>query len=339
VNLEQFDPGTADKQLRACYDMAVANHPVDDPHVPPGSYGAFRTWWAFGWADEPIQTWLATDEAGAPAATYRLELPERENRRNAFGHIMVAAPYRRRGLGRLMLAHMADQAANAGRVLLMSDARVEGAGEAFAQATGGRAGLRDVRRRLDIDDELRGGLAGLRAGAEPRAVGYELRSWQGPVPEELVDGVCAVVTALGDAPHDDEFETATWDVTRLRASERRTLESGSRCHSVAALASATAEVAALTQVFVDPEVPDWGWQAITAVTRPHRGHRLGLLVKVAMLELLAELEPAIRHITTFNAERNDHMISVNEQLGYQVSDYFQSWNFDVGAAERLGSQP
>ena len=36
-----------------------------------------------------------------------------------------------------------------------------------------------------------------------------------------------------------------------------------------------------------PEAPSWGFQELTAVTRPHRGHRLGLLVKAAMLEWLA----------------------------------------------------
>jgi RimJ/RimL family protein N-acetyltransferase len=343
VHLEQFDPRTADKQLRACYDVAVANHPTDDPNVPPGSYGVFRNWWAFGWADEPIQTWLATDDTGEPVGTYRLELPQRENRHNGFGHIMVAVAYRRRGLGRLLLAHMADQAASAGRVLLMGDAREDGAGDAFARAVGGRAGLREVRRRLDINDELRGRLPRLRAGAEQHAGGYELRSWQGPVPEDLLESFCAVVTAMGDAPHADEYETTTWDPARQRAAELRTADSGSRTHAVVALATATGEVAAVTQIFVDPQLPGWGWQAITAVTRPHRGHRLGLLVKVAMLERLAEHEPAIRHIPTFNAERNSHMVDVNEQLGYRISDNFRSWTLDVDAARRrspgLAGQP
>jgi RimJ/RimL family protein N-acetyltransferase len=67
------------------------------------------------------------------------------------------------------------------------------------------------------------------------------------------------------------------------------------------------------------------------VTKQHRGHRLGLLVKIAMLELLAEREPALRHIVTSNAEQNEHMVAVNELLGYQVADYFQSWQFGVAA--------
>lgn len=75
---------------------------------------------------------------------------------------------------------------------------------------------------------------------------------------------------------------------------------------------------ACTEVVVDPEQPQWGFQQLTAVTRPHRGHRLGLLVKTAMLDLLAGAEPQLEWIETGNAAVNEHMIAVNEQLGYKL---------------------
>jgi hypothetical protein len=54
------------------------------------------------------------------------------------------------------------------------------------------------------------------------------------------------------------------------------------------------------------------------VVRDHRGHRLGLLLKAGMLLWLAETEPQLESVDTWNAESNDHMIAVNEQLGYRV---------------------
>ena len=60
-----------------------------------------------------------------------------------------------------------------------------------------------------------------------------------------------------------------------------------RYYTLAARHDQTGELAGLTALGVDPMQPDWGFQALTAVTRAHRGHRLGLLVKVAMLDLLA----------------------------------------------------
>jgi GNAT superfamily N-acetyltransferase len=335
VRIERFDPRADERRLRFCHEMTVAGQRQDDPNVPAMVFSAFRGWWGYGFGDSPQQAWLATDESGEPAGGYLLELPEKENRQNAFGFVVVPPARRRRGTGTELLAHMARQSDRASRKLLMSSARVGAPAEAFEAATGGSPGIRDVRRILAVDDGLRRRLPELRASAEPRAAGYTLRSWQGTAPDDLVAGICATYTALGDAPHDEAFEPATWDGERLRKSEERVVALSTRWHSVAAIADGTAEVAAITQVIVEPLMPEWCWQEITAVIRRHRGHRLGLLVKVAMLELLAEHEPQLRYIATFNAEPNDHMIAVNEQLGYRVSDYFQFWEHDVAAAGAL----
>ena len=54
-------------------------------------------------------------------------------------------------------------------------------------------------------------------------------------------------------------------------------------YTVAGRHDATGELAALTEMAVDPADPGWGHQMFTAVTK-HRGHRLGLLMKIAMLD-------------------------------------------------------
>ena len=96
---------------------------------------------------------------------------------------------------------------------------------------------------------------------------------------------------------------------------------------------ATGEMAALTQLFVDPADPDWGHQGLTGVTRPHRGHRLGLLTKAAMLEWLATAEPQLERIETNNAEANSYMIAVNEALGFELAEPgFQFFALPVAAA-------
>jgi GNAT superfamily N-acetyltransferase/RimJ/RimL family protein N-acetyltransferase len=335
VRVERFDPRADERRLRFCHEMTVAGQPQDDPNVPAMVFSAFRGWWGYGFGNSPQQAWLATDESGEPTGGYLLELPEKENRQNAFGFVVVPPARRRRGAGTELLAHMARESGRAGRKLLLSSTRVGAPADAFAIATGGSAGLRDIRRILPVDAGLRERLPGLRASAAPRAAGYTLRSWLGAAPDDLVDGICATYTALEDAPHDEAFEPTTWDRERLRKSEERVVAQGTRQYSIAAVAAGTGEVAAVTQAAVDPLRPEWCWQEVTAVIRRHRGHRLGLLVKVAMLEMLAEHEPQLRNVATFNAELNDRMIAVNEQLGYRVSDYFQFWEHDVAAAGAL----
>ena len=44
---------------------------------------------------------------------------------------------------------------------------------------------------------------------------------------------------------------------------------------------------------------------------------LGLLLKAGMVLWLAEAEPQLETVGTWNAESNDHMIGVNELLAYR----------------------
>jgi GNAT superfamily N-acetyltransferase len=336
VHIEQFDPRTDAGRLEACYRIAQSGLPEDDPNCPPFSLRRFRSW-AYGFADEPQQVWLATDDSGEPVGYYMLALPERENKQNAFCDPIVALDRRRQGIGRMLLAHAAERAEQAGRTLLMEMARLGAPGSAFAEACGARSGIQEVRRVLDIDADQRGKLAGLRAEALPHAAGYSLRFWTSPTPDELLGQVAAVNNAMADAPHDAAFEPFVWDAERVRVGERKNVDLGFRIHSVAAIHDESGEMAALTEVEVDPDTPEWGHQGLTAVTRAHRGHRLGKLIKVAMLEWLAEIEPQVRRIVTYNAAQNEYMIAVNEDLGHRVGDIFQGWELDVAAARKLTS--
>jgi GNAT superfamily N-acetyltransferase len=335
VRIERFDPMSDEARLRDCYELVISGQEADDPNVPAVSYRRFRGWWTHGFGGNPQQVWLATAPSGALLGAYVLQLPERENRANGFVSPVVAPACRRQGVATTLVAHAAEQADLAGRTLLMSDARVGAPGHAFAESIGARPGLLGVRRVLDVGPGLHARLAGLRAEAEHYSAGYTLRRWAGITPDELVGPVCALNAAMADAPHDDAYEPMVWDADRVIAQDKRTVAQGKRMYSVAALQDGTGAAAALTQVFLDPDAAGWGSQGLTAVTREHRGHRLGLLVKVAMLEWLAEAEPQLSHFVTFNAAVNEHMIAVNEKLGHRVSDHFQIFEIDVADAKKL----
>jgi GNAT superfamily N-acetyltransferase len=336
VRIEQFDPKTDGPRLTNCYDMFASAGLEDDPNVPAPSFLMFRSWWTHDDVAESRQFWLATANAGTPLGCYELKLPTRENRQNGFLELLVALGSRRRGTGAALLAHAARQAERAGRVLLMGGTRVGSPGAEFAASVGAKPGLRDARRILDVGPDLHARLPGLRADAERHASGYSVQRWTGAAPEDLVSGVCVLFTAMADAPHSDAYEPETWDAPRLAADEERAASRGTREYSVAAIHDQTGDMAALTQVTVDPaQPPGWAHQQITAVTRAHRGHRLGMLLKVIMLGWLAEAEPQIRRIVTYNAVPNQYMIAVNEALGHRVSDYFQSYELPVEAALKL----
>jgi GNAT superfamily N-acetyltransferase len=338
MQIERFDPEADPARTQACYQAYLDSAPVDDPRFPPMSLRSFTGWLVCGWTEDDPEAWFTGPSPGDADGYYTVAMPLRENRSLAQVHLQVTPPRRRSGIGAALLRHAAARAAGMGRATLAGDAREGSAGEAFVRALGARRGITEIHRILDLAAVPAGKLAGLRAESQGAASGYCLLSWEGTVPEDYLGRVAVANAALGDAPHDADTEAQVWDVDRVRAGQRRVELQGQRYYTVAVQCADDGEFAGLTQLAVDPHRPQWGFQELTAVTRPHRGHRLGLLVKVAMLDLLAEREPQLRWILTGNADGNAHMIAINALLGFQLFDRWTSWQLDVATVLALPGQ-
>jgi GNAT superfamily N-acetyltransferase len=318
MGIERFEAGRDAGRVRECHEIFRAAMAADDPEVPVMPPRVFGGWLKTGWVGDPRETWLVAGADGVEG-WYLLELPRRDNTHLASLTLMVRPGRRRRGLGTALLRHAAGRALADGRRLLTGYAPDGSAGEAFARSAGAIGGLAEIHRMLDLDAADPGHLAGLRAEAERAAAGYSLIGWTSPTPEEYAGQIAAISALLYDAPHDPSVEPWAWDAARVRDTERRARLQGVQAHTVAARDDASGELGGFTQVEVGPEQPDRGFQALTAVARAHRGHRLGLLLKLAMMERLAHAEPRVRRLFTTNTEGNGHMIAINEMLGYRVA--------------------
>ena len=337
MQIEPVDPAD-DDVIQACHAVDAAAVAADDPHgEPPVSLSMLKVRLTPGYGGEPSEAWYAPVN-GAPgpvAGWYRIQLPDLENQDRAFLTLAVHPSLRRRGLGRELIAHARQRATAVGRTFFDGWALQGTAGDAFARSLGAEPGFVDARRIVDVRAAPAGRFAELKEGAARHATGYSLTSWTGRTPEERLGQVADVINAMNDAPREEGWwEDDIWDAERVRTRSQRVLHrTDVRGYAVAALHDATGEMAGLTHVEVDPEQPEWGYQGLTAVTRGHRGHRLGLLTKATMLEWLATAEPQIERILTGNAASNQHMIAVNETLGYEL--YPPGWQFcemDVAAA-------
>lgn len=277
--------------------------------------------WAAAWAG------LLGDAPGAPVvAAGWMETPLRDNLERADVEVHVLPGHRRRGHGTAMLDHLERVARERGRSILLTEAHhayaagPDGAGEPgpeFARARGFTLGLGDVQRelRLPAAEEL---LDRLAAEAAPHTTAYTLRSWVGPVPDELLAGWAEVTASLmTEAPVGDlALEPEVPDPDGVRERERVVERQGRTTYNTAAL-DADGTVVAYTDLATTVHEPGRAYQWGTLVRRAHRGHLLGLAVKVANLRLLQAQRPDITRVTTYNAEVNDHMIGVNELLGFQ----------------------
>ena len=240
--------------------------------------------------------------------------------------VLVLPEAQRRGYGAAMLAHLETEAAARGRTLLQAeaawsyDAGADGTGAAgaeFARSHGYALGISDVKRvlALPIADAL---LDELAAEAAPHHAAYTLRSWVGPVPDELAEGWMRLTsTLMTEAPTGDiEREPEVASVAALRENEAMVAAQGRTKFNTVALDD-DAEVVAYSDVVTSVHEPGRAYQWGTLVRRDARGHRLGLAVKVANLRMLQEQQPDLGQIVTYNAEVNGHMIGVNERLGYR----------------------
>ena len=75
MKLEQFDPATSTAEVRACHEIYLAGHPIDEPDGPPFSERAFTGWLTIGWTGDTQEVWLARDSQGEPRGFYQLSLP------------------------------------------------------------------------------------------------------------------------------------------------------------------------------------------------------------------------------------------------------------------------
>ncbi len=85
-----------------------------------------------------------------------------------------------------------------------------------------------------------------------------------------------------------------------------------------AIASATGAVVAYTDLVLPSGAPTKTWQWGTLVDREHRGHRLGMAVKVANLRELQRAHPERETVGTGNDATNSYMVGINEELGFRV---------------------
>ena len=317
------------EMIRGCYETHLTAMAADDPFEAPVSLTRFAARLRPEPFEPPREAWCVPSEAdGAVAAWYQAEFPDLENRGRVWLTLTVHPARRRAGLGTALLRHAAERAAAAGRTIIDGGVQEGSGGEAFALRAGATLGQAEVRRVLDVAKIPAGSIERLRESAARAAAGYSLARWTGVTPDDRLDQVASLHNALNDAPMDPGVEATVWTAERVRdRMNSRIARSPTRRYSLAAVHDASGEMAALTVVSVDPEIPDWGHQLITAVTRPHRGHRLGMLTKAAMMDWLAEAEPAMRRIETWNAASNRYMIAVNEEMGYEV------WGQPYKAAE------
>ena len=249
-----------------------------------------------------------------------LMMSKLDNLDTAWVFAAVEPELRGRGIGTVVMDGIVETARAEGRTQLLGgagvpfDQRESSPVLAWAHRLGFTLANMEIQRNLDLPvaAEL---LEEIQAEADAKRGDYEIRSYVGRLPDELLPSYCdldnifMLEAPMGDV--DVEAGASTPDSVREQydVNERtgRTVYS-----TVAVLDGRVVANSDLAVAADDDEAHQWG----TLVHPDHRGHRLGAATKVANLRQLQERQPEIKRIVTTNAETNAWMVAINDRLGF-----------------------
>lgn len=268
---------------------------------------------------------LARDEDGAALAGGTAELPLRDNTGFIYIDVFTAPEHRRRGHGAAVVEALEDIGRDADRSIMWGEAvweldAVDPASQAFAEAAGFSLDIMDAMRELPLPAAL---------PALEVAEGYTIHTWRDGCPDRWIEGYTDLRQLIneeapsGDAALENEF----WDVARTRAEEEMWAEQG-RTPQVSIAVSDDGEVVGHTQLlFSADSIHVFQWDTLVLPT--HRGHGLGLALKVATMQAADDLLEGRRRIITYNAAGNEAMIRVNEALGFRQTAWVGEYVKDI----------
>lgn len=334
--LDLFD----DEQLSA-FDRVYAESDRDGrPYASPWPLAERRAAWLMPATAQRYEGWLcyAGDEVQGVA---EIELPLLDNTHLGDAAIYVPGRLRRRGVGTALAQQVMTRLREESRRVVQafisgaqitpdgSPTAAPSPGEAFAARFDLTKRLVDVHRVLELpvaDSRLRE----LAEQAAAASAGYRLMSWIDTCPVEHVAAYCRLKAAMVEqAPMGElEVEPEVWDEGRLREAEQELAAMGRSRYAHVAVAPDGVMVGQ-TEITVPRHDPERVYQWDTLVLPGHRGHRLGITLKVANHLAVQDHHPDRREAHTWNAASNTAMIAVNDALGYRPVEIMGEWQGPV----------
>jgi GNAT superfamily N-acetyltransferase len=251
------------------------------------------------------------------AARAIVNLPIDGNEHIAVVHINVHPDLRRQGFGTQLLHVLEPVLRERGRAQMEGwNVTLGGPGESWVRGLGFRFVHTTMLQIMELGEVDR------RRWDVAMPEGYRLVRWIGEAPDDLVEAYAKARGAIGDAPLGESGLAAPdWSVDRVRRVEADYRERGIEHRTVVAV-DAHGEVVGLTELEARPLQPERLMQGDTAVLAAHRGHRLGLAMKTAMLRWFTADKAEAKQVWTSTGAANTHMAEVNHRLGFKTMRQF-----------------
>jgi GNAT superfamily N-acetyltransferase len=292
------------------------------------------------------EAWLAYEGetvVGSASAWF----PLMDNLTKCWGALGVDPDHRRQGVGSALVAAIVARMRQEGRSILVVESaypvesRLDHPYRRFAQARGFTVSIDEIARVLPLPVDP-GLLQTLATEASPHHTAYRIESFVDDLPPELLASYCALSNQLAvDAPTGDvDYEADSMSPQVWLERVAREKEIGRARFTTVAIDD-TGTVVAYSDLILPPEPSPDVWQWGTLVHREHRGHRLGMAVKVRNLQRLAAADTGRVRVLTSNAETNSHMVDINVRIGFEAVEVCPMFELrvDDGVAAPAGRSP
>lgn len=285
---------------------------------------------------DPIESWVGYVEGRAVASTH-LRWHEHDNPEVSMADTWVLPDHRRRGVATAAVELLRTRARELGKkrilwdVPSLSHGTSPSPGEQMAAALGLKAQLVELRRVLDVTALDDVDLDRLWKQARAKSADYDVLTWVDRVPDEYAADLAELMVVMStDAPQgESDLEAEVWTVARYQEWEQDIINRGRRRLIAAVRDTTSGRLVGVTDLGKAEGLEDFAFQWTTIVRAEHRGHRLGMVLKLANLQQLRRELPRVRYLNTWNADTNSYMIAVNEAVGFQVIDAWTRYELPV----------
>ena len=259
---------------------------------------------------------------------FREDAPSYEgNEHLAQATIALLQPHRREGLGKELMAKLAELAESHGKSRLIGSATEED-GKAFARALGAEVALEGLENRLDLGGVDWGMVEEWAANGPTRSPRSAIQWFTNRIDDRLLEAYCKFYTEVANqAPIGElDMEDLVFDSASFRHREAQVADVGGSWIT-AMTTENEGEVSGMTEMFYLPDQESMIRQGLTGVKEEYRGRGLGKWLKAAMLLQVRDEMPQVNVVQTTNATSNEAMLSINRRLGFEK--YREEENFQI----------
>lgn len=251
--------------------------------------------------------------------------------------IEVLPEHRKQRIGRQALELLLPFAKKHKRTLWMtaSNDRIP-ASSLFLERLGARRGLETYINQLKLVEFDRCLVDRWLVQSKELKNKFELGLWDGIYPDAYINDISALFEEVGnDQPRDDlEMEDQKFSPQMIREMEQNLFAKGNHRWTMFITDRANGKLAALTEVFWNPNRAMILNQGFTGVYPSYRSNGLGRWLKAEMMQKILCERPEVDVIRTRNANSNAPMLKINVEMGFKPYIASAIWQVETEKIEK-----